>query len=198
MGRRSDTRQRMIGAARQLIRERGYHATALADVLERSAAPRGSVYYHFPEGKAQVAAEAAEIHAQEQINEINRMAGASPSAEHLVRTYVDLAREGMVNSHYQRGCAIAPLVIEVGEASDELGDAARRGFSAIIEGMAFQLIVLGVENAAAREFAHAVLAAVEGALVTSRALRSPEPFNAVQAMLTARARDLTAGLEPAS
>lgn len=169
----------MIGATRQLIRERGYHATALTDVLERSSAPRGSVYYHFPAGKAQMAAESAEVHTREQINEINRLAGASTSAEHLVGAYVDLAREGMVNSHYQRGCAIAPLVTEVGEAADELREAARRAFSAIVDGMAFQLVALGVSVADAREFAHAVVAAVEGALITSRALRSQEPFSAV-------------------
>ena len=51
---------------------------------------------------------------------------------------------------------------------------------------------VGVENAAARELAHAVVAAVEGAMVTARALRSPEPFDAVRVILADRARSLTA------
>ncbi|WP_201778870.1 TetR/AcrR family transcriptional regulator [Streptomyces sp. 150FB] len=182
----------MVAAARQLIRERGYHGTALSDVIERSAAPRGSVYYHFPEGKVQMAAEAADSHAREQVEVINRAAGSSSSAEDLVRTYFDLAREGMVNSGYQRGCAIAPLVIDAGEESGELEAAGHRSFSTMVDGMAFQLIVLGVKNAAARELAHAVVAAVEGALITSRALRSPEPFDAVRAVLADRARNVSA------
>jgi TetR/AcrR family transcriptional regulator, lmrAB and yxaGH operons repressor len=67
MAQRSDAKQRMVLAARQLIRERGYHATAISDVLERSGAPRGSVYFHFPGGKPQLAVEAAEAHAHEQV-----------------------------------------------------------------------------------------------------------------------------------
>jgi AcrR family transcriptional regulator len=180
----------MVAAARQLIGERGYHATAMSDVLERSAAPRGSVYYHFPGGKAQLVAEVAEAHAREQVAEIDRAAESARSPEHLVRSYVDLARDNLVNSDYQRGCAIAPLVIEVGEESEKLGDACRRAFSAITDGMAFRLSVLGLDDATARELAHSVVAAVEGALVTSRALRSPEPFVSVSAMLVDRARTL--------
>ena len=44
VGQRSDAKQKMVQAARQLIRERGYGATAFSDVLELSGAPRGSVY----------------------------------------------------------------------------------------------------------------------------------------------------------
>jgi TetR/AcrR family transcriptional repressor of lmrAB and yxaGH operons len=188
----------MVAAARQLIRERGYHGTALSDVVKRSAAPRGSVYYHFPEGKVQIAAEAADSHAREQVEMVNRLAGTSSSAEDLVSAYFDLAREGMVNSGYQRGCAIAPLVIEASDESDELGEASRRSFSAMVDGMAFQFIVHGAANAAARELAHAVVAAAEGAMVTSRALRSPEPFDAVRVVLADRARNLTAGIQVSS
>src|SRR6185437_741270 len=74
MGRRSDTRQKIVQAARQLIRERGYNATAFSDVLELSGAPRGSVYYHFPGGKTQLAMEAAEAHAHEQVTVIDQAA----------------------------------------------------------------------------------------------------------------------------
>ena len=75
MGQRSDARQKMVQAARQLIRERGYGATAFSDVLTLSGAPRGSVYFHFPGGKAQLGMEAAEAHAHEQIEIIDRAAG---------------------------------------------------------------------------------------------------------------------------
>src|ERR1700733_9978309 len=103
MAQRSDTKQRMVQAARQLIRERGYHATAISDVLERSGAPRGSVYFHFPGGKPQLAMEAAEEHAHEQVAYIDRAADQADSAAGLVEVYLDLAREGMVTSDYTRG-----------------------------------------------------------------------------------------------
>ena len=51
-------RERMIESAAALFSERGVDATAFSDVLEHSGAPRGSIYHHFPDGKAQLAEEA--------------------------------------------------------------------------------------------------------------------------------------------
>ena len=152
MPQRSDARRRMVQAARQLIRQRGYHATAISDVLERSGAPRGSVYFHFPGGKTQLAAEAAEDHAHEQVALIDEAAGRAGSARELIEIYLALARDGMVSSDYSRGCGIAPLVTEAGpEQSDEIAETARRAFSAMIDRMAFHFVNLGLDRAPARQ-----------------------------------------------
>src|SRR6478736_3312651 len=58
MPRKSDTRRKMILSQALLQRERGVAGTALPDVLEHSGAPRGSIYHHFPDGRAQLAEEA--------------------------------------------------------------------------------------------------------------------------------------------
>jgi len=50
----------MIVSQALLQRERGVAGTALPDVLEHSGAPRGSIYHHFPDGRAQLAEEATE------------------------------------------------------------------------------------------------------------------------------------------
>src|ERR1700761_2183824 len=94
--RRSEAKQKMVWAATQLMRERGYTATAFSDVLEASATPRGSTYFHFPGGKAQLGMEAAAAHAREQVEIIDRAAAASTSAAELVERYVKLGRDGMV------------------------------------------------------------------------------------------------------
>jgi AcrR family transcriptional regulator len=189
MAQRSDAKRRMVQAARQLIRERGYHATAISDVLERSGAPRGSVYFHFPGGKPQLAAEAADAHAHEQVQYIDRAAEQADSAEGLVEVYLDLAREGMVDSDYTRGCGIAPLVTEAAhQESEEVGGASRRGFSVIIDRLAFHFVEFGLDTASARLLADALLAGVEGALVTARAQLSPAPFDALRTVMAGYAR----------
>src|ERR1700761_1000219 len=170
MAQRSDARHRMVQAAQQLIRERGYHATAISDVLERSAAPRGSVYFHFPGGKTQLAIEAAEAHAHDQVKHIDQAAAQAGSARQLTEAYLDLARDGMVASGYSRGCGIAPLVTEAEPDSHAPAATPRRGFSAMIDRLAFQLVDFGLPAAPAHQLADATIAAVEGALVTSRAL----------------------------
>jgi AcrR family transcriptional regulator len=197
MGQRSDTRLKMVKAARQLIRQRGYHATALTDVLELSAAPRGSVYFHFPGGKTQLAAEAAKAYAREQADLIERAAERSGSAVELVSAYVTRARENLIKSDYAEGCTIAPLVLEGARESDLLANAGSAAFSLIIESLAFQFAFFGMARAGARELAEVVVSGVEGALVTARAFRSPAPFDSMLAVLVNHATQLALA-EPAS
>ena len=56
MPRTSHAKQNMIESAMRLQRKRGVFGTAFSDVIADSGAPRGSIYHHFPGGRAQVAA----------------------------------------------------------------------------------------------------------------------------------------------
>ena len=192
MGQRSDAKQKMVQAAKQLMRERGYHATAFSDVLELSGAPRGSVYFHFPSGKAQLVTLAAEAHAHEQVEIIDSAAEQANSAAELVERYLDLGRDGMVGSGYSRGCAIAPLVTEgAAQETTEVGETSRRAFSEMIDRLAFHFIAFGVDQDAARALADAVVAGVEGAMITSRARHSAAPYDSVKAALVGYAASVS-------
>ncbi|GAA0584255.1 TetR/AcrR family transcriptional regulator [Kribbella sandramycini] len=187
----------MVQAANQLIRERGYHATAFSDVLKLSGAPRGSVYFHFPGGKTQLAAEAAEAHAHEQIQLIDRVAQEATSAVDLVERYVDLGREGMAGSDYARGCGIAPLVTEdAGRDSPDLRETSRRTFTEMIDRLTFHLVTFGLNRPDAHSLANAVIAGIEGAMVTSRALHSTAPYDALRTALSSHATRLSRGPKP--
>lgn len=185
MGQRSDAKQKMVQAAKQLIRERGYNATAFSDVLKLSGAPRGSVYFHFPRGKTELAIEAAAAHAHEQVEMIDRAAEQADSASRLIESYVGLGRKGMVASGYTRGCGIAPLVNEgAAQDSDDVAKASRDSFAELVDRLAYHFVAFGLDRPTARTLADAVIAGVEGAMVTARAQRSPKPYDAVRAVLT--------------
>jgi TetR/AcrR family transcriptional regulator, lmrAB and yxaGH operons repressor len=188
MPRRSDARQRMVQAAKQLIRERGYNATAFSDVLELSGAPRGSVYHHFPHGKPQLAMEAAEAHAQEQVELLDALAEQAETPGQLIEAYLGRGRESMVASGYGRGCGIAPLVTEgAAEEIPEIAETGRHAFSVMIDALASHFVVLGAERAAAHTLAEAVVTGAEGVMIVSRALRSPAPYDAMLAALLGQA-----------
>ena len=55
---RGSTRNNMLISAAEVMRERGAAGVTIDEVLARSGAPRGSVYYHFPEGRNQILTEA--------------------------------------------------------------------------------------------------------------------------------------------
>ncbi len=182
---RSDAKQKMVQAAKQLIRERGYNATAFSDVLALSGAPRGSAYHHFPGGKAQLAIEAAAAHAHEQVEMIDRAAEQADSATQLIEIYVNLGREGMVASDYSRGCGIAPLVIEgATRDSNEVAEVSRQSFTEMADRLAYHFVAFGLDRPTARTLADAVIAGVEGAMVTARAQHSPAPYDAVHTVMT--------------
>jgi len=59
----------MLISAAEVLRERGAAGVTIDEVLARSGAPRGSVYYHFPEGRNQLLTEALQ-YAGEAITEV--------------------------------------------------------------------------------------------------------------------------------
>ncbi len=58
MAKVSSAREDLIDAAVELFRARGYEGVGVAELLEKSGAPRGSLYFHFPGGKEEIGVEA--------------------------------------------------------------------------------------------------------------------------------------------
>lgn len=54
------TRDRLIATAARLFGQKGYCGTGLSEILAESQAPKGSLYHHFPDGKADLALAAAD------------------------------------------------------------------------------------------------------------------------------------------
>jgi TetR/AcrR family transcriptional regulator, lmrAB and yxaGH operons repressor len=187
MPRKSDSKDRMIAAARRLFREHGYLGTALSDVVTESAAPRGSIYFHFPGGKEELASEVSLLHTGDHIAHINRAAATTNTAGQLIEAVIGRIRDELIASNYREGCAMAPIVIESTAASDQLGDATRRGFQDIIATLATRLTEKNVPHSRATQLATHAWSSVEGALILSRVLHSAEPFDLAIAELAATA-----------
>ena len=54
----TNTRDQIIQTTSNLIENQGYHATGLNEIVKESGAPKGSIYYYFPDGKEGITAEA--------------------------------------------------------------------------------------------------------------------------------------------
>jgi TetR/AcrR family transcriptional regulator, lmrAB and yxaGH operons repressor len=183
MPKRTDSKERMVVAARRLFREHGYLGTALSDVITESAAPRGSIYFHFPGGKEELATEVTFLHVSDRLAHINRAAATATTAAQLVETLMTRERDELVASNFREGCALAPIVIESTPGSDQLSDVTRRAFGDLVTTLAARLAEKGLSDAKAAQLATNVWTSVEGALILSRALRSPEPFDMAIALL---------------
>ncbi|WP_409370663.1 TetR/AcrR family transcriptional regulator [Mycolicibacter longobardus] len=77
---RGETRRRMLDAAIVVMRERGAVGLSIDEVLARSGCPRGSVYHHFPGGRAELLRRTLEYAGESYAGMIERAAAKGGSA----------------------------------------------------------------------------------------------------------------------
>src|SRR5258707_12057717 len=104
----------------------------------------------------------------------NRAAATTRTAAELIAAFIGRERDDLVSSNYREGCAMAPIVIESTPASDQLSDATRRAFQYLIATLAARLTEKVLTHDRAVQLATNVWTSVEGALILSRVLRSPD------------------------
>jgi len=175
-------RERMVLAAASLHSERGLSGTSFSEVLERSGAPRGSIYHHFPEGKDALAAEAVELVARHLLALLRQRDASTP--KQVMRRFVEAWRAVLARSGCQAGCAIAAVAHERLE-HPALGERAAAVFVAWEHELQAALHAAGLSKARARSAAALALAAVEGALILCRARGELGPLDAVDEALAA-------------
>lgn len=184
MVRTSDAKTRAIAATEMLLRQKGYHATGLAEILAQSEAPKGSFYFHFPEGKDQLAA-AAIVGYRDRILAV--IGGFRESyagdAAGFIRAICRASAAEMEASNWALGCAVQNVLNEGAALSEPLVQTAAAAVESWITEMA--KVFAGEQ---ARRKAVALLCALEGARTLAKASRSSEPFNAVADVFIAAER----------
>jgi TetR/AcrR family transcriptional repressor of lmrAB and yxaGH operons len=182
-----DVRDRMIDGAIRLLAQQGLQATSLAEVLQLTGAPRGSVYHHFPGGKDQLVSAAVDRAGARALTALDGKRGAS--AEELTSLFLGLWRELLVRSKYGAGCAV--LAVTVATDSQELLAHAGAVFRSWRGQLKERFELAGLSAQEAARWAATLVAASEGAVVLSRAEQSLEPFDLVAEQLLGQVRKLS-------
>ena len=171
-----DVRARMIAGAARLLSANGLEGTSFAEVLELTGAPRGSVYHHFPGGKTELVVEAVRFAGGRAITALRAL--PDPDPRETIDAFSGLWRQLLVGGQYDAGCAVAAVTVGAGD-SEQLLAATAEVFRSWIEEVASLLVQGGVGPARARSIAVTTIAAMEGAVIVSRSVRSMEPFDQV-------------------
>lgn len=53
----SNSREQILLTTCDLLENQGFHGTGLNEIVKESGAPKGSLYYYFPDGKEEIVAE---------------------------------------------------------------------------------------------------------------------------------------------
>ena len=178
--RKSDSRERMLHSTVALLREYGASATSIDRVLAHSGAPRGSVYHHFPGGRAQLIDEAVALAG-------GLMAGvidAAMQAEDPVKAideFFALWRDRLVDSRFRAGCPIVAVAVETNDDAPQLARSAGAVFAGWQEAFTALFQRHHLPEDRSRRLAAQIVAAEEGAVVLCRAEQSSAPMEAVAA-----------------
>lgn len=194
-----NSRQSVVEAAKRLLSEEGYSATSTSRLLEVSKAPRGSLYHHFPGGKAQIIAEAIQEFDQEFCALVrNSMSRTGSPLEKLQRLTHGLGRE-LQRREFRYSCPVSIVLVEETGNDDDatrLRNACVRILSGWAELVASYFNTLEPEQA--KKLGLQCVCALQGGWVLSRAYRSLDPLLASLDMLEAnvKALDLSAKTNP--
>ncbi|MFI5508285.1 TetR/AcrR family transcriptional regulator [Mycobacterium sp. NPDC051804] len=179
-------RERMVISAALLIRERGAHPTAIADVLEHSGAPRGSAYHYFPGGRTQLLCEAIDYAGEYIAAKITK---AESGVEALDKLFDDY-RKQLLKSDFRAGCPVVAVSVEAGDpdkpdASAAVIERAAAAFTQWTDLITTRLVSDGVPKKRAAELAMLTTTSVEGAIVVARASRDVKALDLVHSQLRA-------------
>jgi TetR/AcrR family transcriptional repressor of lmrAB and yxaGH operons len=176
---RSDTRARIIASARTLLRRQGYHATGLAQIIEHSGAPRGSVYFLFPGGKEQIAVAAI----AEWTVEFDRLVRELRAEHGTARAWVEAMADHFANdlraSGYTEGLPITTITLDSVPSSAGLTVACRNAYETWLTALTDGLVAYGEPAGRADRLAKLMMASLEGAAVLCRAYQSTAPLEQI-------------------
>ena len=186
----SNTRQRIVEAARHLFWEKGYTATGLAELLEHAGANSGS-FYHFFESKDAVLRTVLETYEDLLDPHVVRPAFEKHKAPvDRIFALLDSYRERLLATNCQYGCPIGRLALELDAENAPAHERIARNFTAwraAVEGCVREAGIARPQDVAAF-----VLTVMEGGVMQSRAYGSIEPFDACIRQLRLHFAALTA------
>lgn len=177
-----DTRTRLIVAASELFRIKGYHGVGIAEVLAQANAPKGSLYHHFPNGKPDLAIAAADWASQGMLQIINDSFADADSFEGGATTLCHKLAKFFDISDQWDGCPVSHVLFD-GPGNDAFRQRSNTIFDTWIGAVAAHGIRLGKAPEAATEAAETLLIAIQGSWVMARARRSSDMIRAIPSRL---------------
>lgn len=174
------TRDRIAREAALLFQRKGFHGTGTAEIIAAAGVPKGSLYHHFPNGKADLALAAAE-HASTALLRIveDAFAPATRWDDGVATLSHKLAKLFEVTGCWV-GCPVTTTLFTAEE--DEAARAATAAhFDRWIDAVAAHAERLG--HAVPRDAAEGMWMAIQGAWTMARVRRSGDPLRSVPRLL---------------
>jgi AcrR family transcriptional regulator len=177
---KSETRDRLVDAARTLFWDQGYTATGIAQILEAANARSGSLYYFFPTKEDLLLAVLEWYKANLWPVVVQPVFDRVRDPIERIFGILDGYRQHLIAAEFQFGCPIGNLALEIGNSHPAAREQVAENFTgwrlAIEQCLADAAGRLPheLDRAALSMF---VLTTMEGAVMLARSYRSIEPYD---------------------
>lgn len=176
----STTKDQIIDATCELLESQGFHGTGLNQIVKESRAPKGSLYYYFPDGKDEIA-EAAIERAGRTVAERIRAGLADGDAANAIPAFVANIAHFVEVSGFRSGGPLMTVAMETATTNERLNQACRAAYTRLQGAFEAKLVESGF--ARARELATFITVAIEGGIVLSRVHHTGDPLRNVAEQL---------------
>jgi TetR/AcrR family transcriptional repressor of lmrAB and yxaGH operons len=178
-------RDAIVDAAVRLFRQKGYAATGLADIVEASGAPKGSLYHYFPGGKAAIGEAAVREAGRRILETVRELSASAASAGDLVKAHADRLAGWMMRSGYRDGAPMTTVLLENAPDDGPITVAGREALQLWSDELTLRLQADGIDRERARGLASLTIAALDGALLQARVEQSARPLQVAAEELAA-------------
>lgn len=173
------SRDEMLNRLAKVFRDEGYEAASLTRLSKATGLGKASLYYHFPEGKEQIAQavidRAHELFSEQVMTPLRSDAPADRRVLQMVRN---------IDNYYCNGeesCLLGVLAMSATPAV--FHPQIKAGLLEWIDALTEALVDYGLPKRQARQRAEDTVCRIEGALLLSRGISDPGPFRRILSRL---------------
>ncbi len=170
------TRDRIVTAAEDLFRRRGYAGTGLKAILAASDAPSGSLYHFFPGGKEDLGVAALTKGGETYRELVELVYAPDVDVVEATKDFFAGAAAILAETDYADACPIATVALEIASTNEPMREAAAAAFRSWLEVLTERLIAAGVRADRANDVSVELFCLVEGAFLLCRTTRTTGPM----------------------
>lgn len=177
MSNKPNSREAILDTASRLFFTQGYHATGLNQIIKDSDSPKGSLYYHFPKGKEELALTCINRTSEVVSQRLRYFLETNNTTVEGVREFILGMAKNVVETSYK---GMVPfsfwLAVETSCISEELRNTCQAVFKDWQDTIMLSLIQEGIEERTASDRASVVISLYEGALLQALTQRDEQPL----------------------
>ena len=182
---KEDSRKILVKTMQSALQSKGLHGVGLSEILKTAGLPKGSLYYHFPGGKEELALAAIANAEQEMARFLEQVFARFDDPLEALAAWIDSGLQRIAASRFKLGCPLAAAALDCSPDDTDLLLALHGAFTNLRDQLAAHISRAGFPTDAATDLAVLVLTSYEGGLMMARAAGSTDPIErAFRALLS--------------